>query len=136
DQWDSDNVPTFIGFMDPVTSIVYEVAGVENLPYLNKLVFKPAWIKVSGKDQFAAWLLPSLWNPNQNAPPASQNIQIAMPNTAQSMTETMTDSGTPILITTPTAVAGKDRQFMTVEDYNYGRLPLSVTMRSCVLSRQ
>src|SRR5205814_10123807 len=70
DQWDSDNVPTFIGFgTDPVTLLPYELAGVENLPYLNKLVFKPAWIKVNpgNKDQFAAWLIPSLWNPHQNA---------------------------------------------------------------------
>src|SRR5207249_5798358 len=56
DQWDSDNVPTFINFGGN------ELAGTENLPYLNKLVFKPYWKKVSGKDQFVAWLLPSLWN--------------------------------------------------------------------------
>src|SRR5205814_5868081 len=84
DQWDSDDVPTFINFGGN------ELAGIENLPYLNKLVFKPAWITVSGKPAFAAWLLPSLWNPNQNAPPASQNIRIAMPTTVQGMTATLT----------------------------------------------
>src|SRR4029077_9333119 len=94
---------------------------------LNKLVFKPAWIKVSGKDQFAAWLLPSLWNPNQNAPPASQNIRIAMPNTTQSMTATLTDSGSPSLITTPTAVVGKARQFMTIDAQNLTPSPSGVT---------
>src|SRR5438034_3575084 len=65
DQWDSDNIPTFIGFgADPVTLQPYELAGVENLPYLNKLVFKPYWRSAT---QFDAWLLPSLWNPHQNA---------------------------------------------------------------------
>jgi hypothetical protein len=121
DQWDSDNIPTFINFGGN------EIAGVENLPYLNKLVFKPAWIKVSGKDQFAAWLLPSLWNPNQNAPPASQSLRIAMPNTTQSMTATLTDSGTPLFITTPTAVPGKARQFMTIDATNFGTSPQGVT---------
>ena len=83
DQWDSDNIPTFIGFKDPTTSTVYEIAGIENLPYLNKLVFKPSWTSVTSKGvttyTLDAWLIPSLWNPHQNAPPAaSQNVQIAM----------------------------------------------------------
>ena len=129
DQWDSDNVPTFIGFQDPVTSTVYEIAGVENLPYLNKLVLKSQWKKVSGKDQFFAWLLPSLWNPNQNAPPASQNIQIAMPNTAQSMTATLTDSGSPSSIVSA-SVPGKARQFMTVDARNFTTSPSGVTTAS------
>src|SRR5439155_6040669 len=61
DQWDSNNIPTFINFGDPV--IVNELAGVENLPYLNKLVFKPSWTgPKSGKYTFDAWLIPSLWN--------------------------------------------------------------------------
>src|SRR5262249_27729961 len=47
DQWDSDNIPTFIAFKDPVTATIYEIAGVENLPYLNKLVFKPYWTSVT-----------------------------------------------------------------------------------------
>ena len=94
DQWDPDNVPTFIDFFD--TTGNYRVAGIENLPYLNKLVFKPAWIKVSGKDQFAAWLLPSLWNPNQNAPPTTaQDMRIVM--TAGSMTASLTSSGGNLL---------------------------------------
>src|SRR5205085_250259 len=43
DQWDSDNVPTFINFGGN------ELAGIENLPYLNKLVFKPYWTsKITG----------------------------------------------------------------------------------------
>lgn len=100
DQWDSDNVPTFINFGGT------QVAGIENLPCLNKLVFKPAWIKDKGKDQFAAWLLPSLWNPHQNAPPASQNIRIAMPTTGQAMTATLTDSGTPPSIVSASVSGG------------------------------
>src|SRR6266516_6805025 len=63
DQWDPDNVPTFIDFFD--TTGNYRLAGIENLPYLNKLVFKPHW---KAGPQFEAWLFPSLWNPHQNAP--------------------------------------------------------------------
>src|SRR5205814_10441893 len=87
---------------------------------------KPAWIKVSGKDQFAGWLLPSLWNPNQNAPPASQNVRIAMPNTTQSMTATLTDSASPSSIVSA-SVPGKARQFMTIDATNFLTLPLGVT---------
>jgi len=117
DQWDSDNVPTFIGFKDPVASTVYEIAGVENLPYLNKLVFKPAWIKVNGKDQFAAWLLPSLWNPHQNAPPASQNVRVAL--TMGTMTGFITYTGgqTPYA---STAVTASSTQYMTVDAASFG----------------
>jgi hypothetical protein len=77
DQWDSDNVPTFINFYDATGN--YELAGVENLPYLNKLVFKPYWRTQGQTSTFDAWLLPSLWNPHQNAPPAAApNVRIAM----------------------------------------------------------
>ena len=111
DQWDSDNVPTFIAFKDPGTATVYEIAGIENLPYLNKLVFKPHW---KAGPQFEAWLLPSLWNPHQNAPPpVTQKVQIAM--TSGTMTAVLTDSGTPTSITTTTPVVGSATQFMTVD---------------------
>jgi hypothetical protein len=123
DQWDSDNVPTFINFGDPV--IVNEIAGIENLPYLNKLVFKPAWITVSGKAQFAAWLLPSLWNPHQNAPPAPQNVRIAM--TSGTMSATLTDSGTPSSLTTTTNVVGSPTQYMTVDASLFGTSPSAPT---------
>src|SRR5439155_26416818 len=87
-QWDSGNTPIFIGFgTDPATSQPYELAGIKNLPYLSKLVFKPAW---TSSTQFAAWLVPSLWNPHQNAPPASQDVRIAM--TAGTMTAYVTSS--------------------------------------------
>src|SRR5205814_4943966 len=83
DQWDSDNIPTFINFGSPAS----ELAGIENLPYLNKLVFKPYWTTKSGKYPFDAWLIPSLWNPHQNAPAsASQDVQIAL--TAGSLSAT------------------------------------------------
>jgi hypothetical protein len=105
DQWDSDNVPTFINFGGN------ELAGTENLPYLNKLVFKPHW---KGGPQFEAWLLPSLWNPHQNAPPATQNVRIAM--ASGTMTAVLTDSGTPSSITTTTPITGNaSTQFMTVD---------------------
>ena len=124
DQWDSDNVPTFINFGNPAN----ELAGIENLPYLNKLVFKPYWTQ-GGNSAFDAWLVPSLWNPHQNAPPASQNVQIAMPNTTQSMTAVLTDSGSPPLLSS-TAVVGATRQFMTVDAHDFGTSPSGPTSAS------
>jgi hypothetical protein len=119
DQWDSDNVPTFIAFNDPVTATVYEIAGVENLPYLNKLVFKPAWTVIPPKGptpttyQFDAWLIPSLWDPHQNAPPASQNVQIAM------TIGTFTASTVSPSVTTP-PLTGSATLFMTVDANLFG----------------
>ena len=123
DQWDSDNIPTFIDFFD--TTGNYRLAGIENLPYLSKLVFKPAWTKVSGKDQFAAWLLPSLWNPHQNAP-GTGNVRIAMPITTQSMTAVITDSGTPSSLTSG-LITGSSNQYMTVDAGNFGTSPSAPT---------
>ena len=123
-QWDSGNVPIFIGFgNDPSTSQPYEVAGVKNLPYLSKLVFAPYWTSTS---QFDAWLVPSLWNPHQNAPPASQNIRVAMPNTTQSMTAVLTESGTPASATS-TSVVGGANQYMTVDATNFATSPSGAT---------
>src|SRR5205823_1978530 len=65
-QWNSGNVPIFFNFYD--TTGNYELAGIKNLPYLNKLVFKPYWKKQGQTITFDAWLLPSLWNPHRNAP--------------------------------------------------------------------
>jgi hypothetical protein len=83
-QWvANNNVPIFFNFGGN------ELAGIKNLPYLNKLVFKPAWssqkIKGVTNYQFDAWLLPSLWNPHQNAP-GTGNVRVAM--TAGTMTAT------------------------------------------------
>src|SRR5439155_9697937 len=99
-----------------------------NLPYLDKLVFKPAWIKVNpgNKDQFAAWLVPSLWNPHQNAP-GTGNVQIAMPTTTQSMTASITLNVTPFTLTTTTPVVGSSTQFMTVDASNFGTSPSAPT---------
>jgi Tfp pilus assembly protein PilX len=109
DQWDSDNVPTFINFGNPAS----ELAGIENLPYLNKLVFKPYWRTTT---QFDAWLLPSLWNPHQNAPPATaQNVRIAMQT--GTMTASITLNVTPFTLTA-TNVIGP--QFMTVDASKFG----------------
>jgi hypothetical protein len=110
DQWDSDNIPTFINFGLPAS----QLAGIENLPYLNKLVFKPAWTgPKSGTYTFDAWLIPSLWNPHQNAPPAPQNIRIAM------TAGTMTASTTSPSLTTP-LITGSAAQFMTVDASKFG----------------
>lgn len=66
DAWDSDNVPTFIGFKDSAAATIYELAGVENLPYLNKLVFCASLPNNASQPPAEAWLVPSLWNPHQN----------------------------------------------------------------------
>jgi hypothetical protein len=112
-QWDSGNVPIFFNFYDSTGN--YELAGIKNLPYLSKLVFKPYWASTS---TFDAWLVPSLWNPHQNASTVSQNIRIAMPNPTQSMTAVLTDSGTPSSVTSST-VAGAATLYMTVNVANF-----------------
>jgi hypothetical protein len=130
DQADPDNVPTFINFNNTTLNGSigdYEVAGIENLPYLNKLVFDPRW----NGTQFEAWLLPSLWNPHQNAPPASQNVQIAMPIAGQSMTAVLTYSGTIPLTSTPPVAGGSSgatKQFMTVDAANFNTSPSAPTI--------
>ena len=117
DQWDSDNVPTFINFNGN------ELAGIENLPYLNKLVFKPYWRSAT---QFDAWLLPSLWNPHQIPPTALQNVQIAMPTGTQSMTASVT-SGSNVVPSDPFST-----QFMTVDASRFGTSPSAPTSTSVV----
>jgi hypothetical protein len=124
DQWDSDNVPTFIGFKDPVTATIYEIAGIENLPYLNKLVFKPHWTsKTTGSTTtytFNAWLLPSLWNPHQNAP-GTGTVQIAM------TTGTMTVNTTSPILGPSSPVSGGSNQNMTVDAAAFGTSPSAPT---------
>jgi hypothetical protein len=115
DQSDPDNVPTFVDFFDSTGN--YRLTGIENLPYLNKLVFKPCWIKVAGKDQFAAWLLPSLWNPHQNAPSAAQNLRVAFTTGTMTAFITYTGGATPYA---STAVTGSATQFMTVDASLFG----------------
>src|SRR5207248_5405508 len=112
DQWDSDNIPTFINFGGN------ELAGIENLPYLNKLVFKPYWTSVTKSGvttyPFDAWLIPSLWNPHQNAPPAaSQDVQIAM-------TAGTFSANTTAPIGATSSITGSATQFMTVDANLFG----------------
>jgi Tfp pilus assembly protein PilX len=126
-QWQLDSggvpVPIFVNFYDSTGN--YELAGIKNLPQLSKLVFKPAWIKVSGRDQFAAWLLPSLWNPHQNAPtPATQNVRIAM--TSGTMTGYITYSGGASPYAS-TPITGSSSQYMTVDATSFGTSPLGPT---------
>jgi hypothetical protein len=127
DQADPDSVPTFINFASN------ELAGVENLPYLNKLVFKPYW-KTTGPppNTFDAWLLPSLWNPHQNAVFSTGNVRIAMPNTAQTMTARITLNVTPFTLTTTTPVVGSPTQFMTVDASRFGTSPSGATSTAVV----
>jgi hypothetical protein len=76
DEWDTDNIPTFISFNG------FEPTGVENLPYLNKLVFSTKFPDSSPATPCQAWLVPSLWNPHQNAASATGTIRVALTGTA------------------------------------------------------
>jgi hypothetical protein len=102
-QWDSGNLPIFIGFGQDPSNVgnPYEIAGIKNLPYLNKIVFKPYWHKQGSTVTFEAWLLPSLWNPHQNAPTqASENVRVQMTlGTGASVTATATSPSATSQIT-------------------------------------
>jgi hypothetical protein len=104
DAWDTDNIPTFISFgSDPTSSPAnqpYVLAGIENLPYLNKLVFVSSFASGSG-DFFNAWLVPSLWNPHQNAP-GTGTIRVSL-NGPGSYTATGNDKTGSSLVPTTTS---------------------------------
>src|SRR5207302_2516096 len=114
------NTPIFIGFgSDPSISQPYELAGIKNLPYLNKIVFKPYWHKQGSTVTFEAWLVPSLWNPHQNAPtPASQNVRVQM-TLGGSVTATATSPSATSQITST--------QFMTFNGNTFGTSPSGPT---------
>lgn len=122
-QWDSSSppTPTFIAF----GSQPYELAGIKNLPYLNKLVFKPYWKKNTGGGpptyHFDAWLLPSLWNPHQNAGSATGNFRVAM--TAGTLTAATVSP--PLACSTITG--GSGTQYMTVASSTFSTSPSGVT---------
>lgn len=72
DQQDTDWNPTFIYLAGN------EFAGVENLPYLSKLVFQPVWT-TGASAQFRAWLEPSFWMPAQNGTtPGTASVRFIM----------------------------------------------------------
>ena len=75
DCWDANNVPTFINFAGN------ELAGVENLPYLNKLVYVGSIPPQGSGGNVDAWLVPSLWNPHQNGSSATGTVRIALTGT-------------------------------------------------------
>jgi hypothetical protein len=104
-QWDSRNVPIFFNFYDSTGN--YELAGIKNLPYFNKLVFEPSWTTVHGGGpyQFDAWLLPSLWNPHQNATSATGTVQIAMTSGALSAITTSPNITTSSIVASPTPIS-------------------------------
>jgi hypothetical protein len=113
-QWDSDprNIPTFIAFgLDTSTTPQpYELAGIKNLPYLNKFVFKPYWNRGPGSTwTFEAWVLPSSWNPHQNAPPATQNIRLTF--TSGTMSANTTSPNTTSSLSSP--------EFMTFDAHDF-----------------
>lgn len=92
DSWDTDNFPTFLGFN------ANEPTGIENLPYLNKLVFTPNF-PPQGNGYFDAWLVPSLWNPHQNASNATGSIRIVLSGSG-SYTATGVDKAGAVTTTT------------------------------------
>ena len=108
-QWDSGNVPLFFNFYDNTGN--YELAGIKNLPYLNKLVFEPRWTTIhvghGNPDtyQFDCWVLPSLWNPHQNAASASGTVQISMTSGALSAITTVPNITTSAIVASPTPIS-------------------------------
>jgi hypothetical protein len=89
DAWDGDNIPTFIYFNGN------ELAGVENLPYLNKLVLSFLFTNQGHDDLFYSWFVPSLWNPHQNGGDATKitnDVRFAM--TSGSVTSNVLNTGT------------------------------------------
>ena len=116
DQADPDGIPTFINFANN------ELAGAENLPYLNKLVFKPYWQSAT---QFHGWLLPSLWNPHQNAP-GPGNVRVVM--ATGTMTATITSTGGSVTSNPiPWNPGGNPNQYMTVNAASFGTSPSAPT---------
>lgn len=95
DEWDPDNLPTFINFAGN------EAAGVENLPYLNKLVFTPFFKTPGTIDYFRAWLVPSLFNPHQNATSATGTIRVALTGAASFTATGKGNNDTTITTCTP-----------------------------------
>ena len=109
DAWDSDNIPTFIGFKDPSSSTLYEAAGIENLPYVNKIVFCVSLPTSSSSSKSAdAWLVPSLWNPHQNGGATTSTgnrVRIALtgtPTYTAALTVGSTTYATNAIVTSPT----------------------------------
>jgi hypothetical protein len=100
DCWDKGNFPTFINFNGN------ELAGIENLPYLNKLVFVPSFPPQGSSTQFIdALLVPSLWNPHQNGSAATGSVRIALTgNPTYKATFTVGSSSwtTDAIVTSPT----------------------------------
>ena len=72
DAWDADNIPIFIYFASN------ELAGVENLPYLSKVALAFRISNHGQGDVFNSWLVPSLWNPHQNASAATGEVRFAL----------------------------------------------------------
>jgi hypothetical protein len=72
DAWDNDNTPTFINFANN------ELAGIENLPYLSKVMLMFIISNHGHGDTFNSWLVPSLWNPHQNASAATGEVRFAL----------------------------------------------------------
>src|SRR5205823_11500038 len=103
DAWDTDNLPASIGFA------ANEVVGIENLPYLNKLVFCARLPQLNGSQgPIDAWLVPSLWNPHQNGSAATSTgnrVRVALTG-APSYTATFVVGSTPYttnaIVTSPT----------------------------------
>ncbi len=80
DQWDADSYPTIISFQSPTTtgSTSNNFYGVEDLPYINKFIFKawspPPYVPYTNSvspgtiqpSTFQLWVYFELWNPHRN----------------------------------------------------------------------
>ncbi len=82
DAWDTDNVPTFLnyGANNGTTGFAQQIVGIENLPYLSKLVYCATFGNHSPppNNDYSSWLIPSFWNPHQNAGSAIGDVRFAL----------------------------------------------------------
>src|SRR5947199_9718492 len=78
------------------------------------------WVKAT----FFAWLLPSLWNPHQNAC-GTGTVGVAM--TSGTMTASLTYSGSPGGTLTTTTPVTASNGYMTVNASNFGTTPSAPT---------
>ncbi len=66
DQFDADSFPTAIRFRDRNSGDEVECYGIEDLPYLQKVIAKTTLSWESGRTYVNGWYVAELWNPHQN----------------------------------------------------------------------
>ncbi len=65
DQYDSDSFPTEIWFNNSATNLPVYVYGIENLPYLHRVIAKTLQIIYSNPQYLYGCYMAEIWNPHQ-----------------------------------------------------------------------